>query len=81
MSEKVPLVLAIRWAEFDRMCASRGWKSDPDIAAGTGISYKMLRHMRTGYAQPGADTIDRVLATFGAEFYPVLFERVAKSAA
>jgi transcriptional regulator with XRE-family HTH domain len=79
MSESRP-VLAIRWPEFDRMCAARGWTTEAEIAEGTGISYQMLRHMRTGYANPGADTIDRILAAFGHQFYPVLIERVPADA-
>lgn len=69
-------VLAIDWPVFERLCEERGWTSDPQRADGCGISYQMLRHLRTGYARPGEQTIDRLLATFGADMYPALIKRV-----
>lgn len=69
-------VLAIDLGEFDRLCEERGWTTDPQRAVGCGISYQMLRHLRTGYARPGKDTIDRLMATFGSDKYADLVKRV-----
>jgi hypothetical protein len=69
-------VLAIDLTEFDRLCDERGWTSDPQRAVGCGISYQMLRHLRTGYARPGKETMDRLIDTFGADNYRKLIKRV-----
>jgi hypothetical protein len=69
-------VLAIDWAKFDELCEERGWTSDPQRADGCGISYPMLRHLRTGYAGPGEQTIKRLTATFGDDKYDELIKRV-----
>ena len=69
-------VLAIDLKKFDELCEERGWTTDPQRADGCGISYPMLRHLRTGYARPGKDTIDRLMATFGDDKYGELVKRV-----
>lgn len=74
MSERAE-IRAIDWSVFDRLCAEKGWKSDPRRATGCGISYQHLRHLRAGKGQPGGRTIDRLIATFGAEMYPALITR------
>lgn len=66
---------AIDWSVFDRLCAEKGWVSDPQRAKGCGISYQHLRHLRKGKGQPGGATVDRLLATFGADMYCVLITR------
>ena len=69
-------VLAIDWDAFERLCGERGWTNDPQRAENCGISYPMLRHLRTGYARPGDQTIRRLAATFGDEKYAELVKRV-----
>jgi len=69
-------VLAIDLKKFDELCEERGWTTDPQRADGCGISYPMLRHLRTGYAGPGKQTIDRLVVTFGSDVYHALIKRV-----
>lgn len=73
-------VLRIRWAEFDRLTALRGWTTDAERARQLGISDRMLSHMRVGRANPGLKVVDCCLAVFGASFYDVLFERTEDAA-
>lgn len=67
--------IRVRWAEFDRQCDLRDWKTDAERARQLRISHAHLTNMRAGRAGPGAKFIGRCLAVFGANFYDVLFER------
>lgn len=68
--------IKVRWAEFDRQCDRRGWKTDAERARQLGISHAHLTNMRANRANPGAKFIRRCLGAFGDNFYGVLFEEV-----
>lgn len=65
----------MRWAEFDRHTAMRGWTTDAERARRLGFSEQMLNHMRRGRANPGPLVIDCCVRVFGGSFYDVFFER------
>ena len=69
-------LVRLRFAEFDRLTALRGWDTDAKRAREIGISQATLSNLRAGRTQPGRKVIDRCLLAFGASFYDVLFERV-----
>ncbi len=69
--------LAVDWDEFDRLCATKGWSTDPQRAAGLGVGYQTLRHVRTGHLKPDGILLRRCLAVFGSKAYDQLFSEVA----
>lgn len=66
--------LTVRWEQFDRLCAARGWTNDPQRATGLEIGYQTLNHIRNGRLRPGGIFLRRCLATFGSAAYDDLFE-------
>lgn len=66
--------MAIRFAEFDRLCQLRGWRTDAEIARQLQVSQATIRNMRVGRTGAGPKVINAVLRTFGAAVYDVLFE-------
>jgi hypothetical protein len=70
--------IRIRWSEFDRQTALRGWNTDAERARQLDVSHAHLTNLRAGRTGPGAKFIGRCLAVFGANFYDVLFESTAE---
>lgn len=72
--------LRLRFAEFDRLTALKGWETDAERARQLGISQATLSHLRAGRTRPGRKFIDRCMAVLGSAVYDVLFERDSEAA-
>lgn len=73
--------LRLRFAEFDRLTALKGWTTDAERARQLGISHATLTNLRAGRTRPGGKFIDRCMAVLGSAVYDVLFERENNEAA
>lgn len=73
--------LRLRFAEFDRLTALRGWETDAERARQLGISHSTLTNLRAGKTHPGRKFIDQCVQIFGSSIYDVLFERGDEDAA
>jgi len=69
--------LTLRWSEFDRLTALRGWTTDAERARHLGISQAFLSNMRAGRARPGRKFITQCMSALGGGVYDVIFEREA----
>lgn len=71
--------IKIRWAEFDRLTAKRGWTTDKVRAEHLKISQAFLSNCRAGRARPGVKFISQCMSVLGGDLYDVLFELESES--